>query len=293
MTKGVLLIATGHSNYIKMAFNMALSLRVTNPGCLIALAHSKGLNELLSQNEKTYFDKFIEIPSEFYTYKGDTEHAMVKTRMYELSPWDHTLYFDVDTVWFNTKKIEDLFNSLEGEAVSFQCREKFDIQTEWGCLWNVKQGGLKAIREIYNITDNRDIYELQSSMMYFEKGEIARNFFETAHDCYIKRPFEFFTWANGIPDELVFNIATALCNIKLKTFPYTPLYFIDYAHPRERTKIMDNYYALSMAGNWLPNPVVEFYNSLVKWNYTRHQAHIRFPYLWKNKKEFLPERQIA
>lgn len=293
MTKGVLLIATGHSNYIKMAFNMALSLRVTNPECLIALAHSKGLNELLSHNEKSYFNKFVEIPEELYTYKGEIEHPMVKTRMYELSPWDHTLYFDVDSVWFNTKKISDLFSELEGEPVSFQCKDKFDIQTEWGCLWNVKQGGLKAIREIYNITDNRDIYELQSSMMYFEKGEIAKNFFETAHECYIKRPFEFFTWANGIPDELVFNIATALCNITLKKFPYKPLYFIDYAHPRERTKIMNDYYALSMAGNWLPNPVVEFYNSLVKWNYTRHQAHIRFPYLWKNKKEFLPERQIA
>jgi hypothetical protein len=292
-SSGVLLIATGHANYIRMAFSMALSIKVTNPDCKIALAHSKGLDALLSHKERSYINTFIEVPEEFHTYNGKTEHPMVKTRMYELSPWDKTLYFDADSVWFHTKKIDDLFKVLDGQPVSFQCREKFDIQTEWGCLWNVKQGGLKAIREIYKIEDHRDIYEIQSSMMYFEKGDKAEEFFRVANDCYVKRPFEFFTWAGGIPDELVFNIATALCRIELKNFPFTPLYFVDYLNPRERNAIFEKYYALSMAGNYLPSSVVEFYNSLVRWNYTRHQAHVRFPYLWKNKKQFLPERQSA
>ncbi len=293
MTKGVLLIATGHANYIRMAFNMALSLKVANPECNIALAHSKGLEALLTHKERGYFDKFIEVPEEFYTYDGKPEHPQVKTRMYELSPWDHTLYFDADSVWFQDKKIENLFKELEGQPVSFQCRHKFDIQTEWGCLWNVKQGGLKAIREIYGITDNRDIYEIQSSMMYFEKCDKAKEFFEVSYDCYVKRPFDFFTWAGGIPDELVFNIATALCKIELKNFPFTPIYFVDYENTKERNLIFQKYYAMSMAGNWLPSNIVEFYNTLVKSNYTKHQAHIRFPYLWENKKQFLPERQIA
>lgn len=286
---GFLIIATGHANYMRMAFNLAFSIKVADMSQRIAIACSKGLQSILTDAQREYVDQFIEVPESMYTINGNIEHPYVKTWMYELSPFEKTVYLDADSVWFHTQKPADLFKLMDGEKVSFQCDKEWDITGEWGCIWNNKHGGLKAIREIYNIPSDRKIYEIQSSFMYFEKSDEAKQFYDFAREAYEKRPFEFFTWANGIPDELVFNISTAVNNIRIKTFPNKPLYFFEYLPTRHRTKILGDYFALSMAGNHLPNDVIEFYNDMVKYSHARHQR-IKFPYLWKNKKQFLPER---
>ena len=295
MTKGVLIIATGHPNYIRMAFNLAFSIKFKS-NIPIAVAHSEGLNEHLNDNEKMFIDQFITVPKEYYTHEGNIEHPMVKTRMYDLSPFDQTIYLDADTIFFQERPIDDWFKDLEGQEVSFQCEHKWKMGDEWGCLWTSdgsdSNKGLSQIKEIYSLPDDRTIYEMQSSFMYFEKGEKAKAFYDTAKEIYIARPFNFFVWANGIPDELVFNISTAINEIELKTLPYKPLFFFEYHNNRDRTHIYNNYYALSMAGNNLSTSVIDIYDTLIKFYYSRIRK-VRFPYLWKNKKQFLPERSKA
>lgn len=296
MSRGVLIIATGHPNYIRMAFNLAFSIKFKSPDCNITIAHSEGLGQHLNDSHKQFIDQFVEVPKEYYTYQDKIEHPMVKTRMYDLSPYDQTLYLDADTIWFQERSIDNWFDQLQGQEVVFQCEHKWKMSEEWGCLWTSEKDkpntGLSEIKKIYNIPEDTTIYEMQSSFMYFEKGDKAKAFYDTAKEIYIKRPFKFYTWANGIPDELVFNISTAINKIELKQFPYKPLFFFEYHNNRDRAHIFNNYYALSMAGNNLPPSVIDIYDTLVKYYYSKIQK-VRFPYLWKNKKQFLPERSKA
>lgn len=279
-----------------MAFNLAFSIKFKTPGCSITIAHSEGLDKHLGHAEKLFVDKFVVVPQDYYTHKKKVEHPKVKTRMYDLSPYDHTIYLDADTIWFKERSIDDWFKELEGQEVAFHCEHKWSIKDEWGCLWTSEPDkpnkGLAQIRSLYKITDDRTIYEMQSSFMYFEKGVKSKAFYDTAAEIYIKRPFKYYTWAGGIPDELVFNISTAINKIELKQFPYKPLFFFEYHDNRDRTHIFNNYYALSMAGHNLPGSVISIYDTLVKYYYSKIQK-VRFPYLWKNKKQFLPERSKA
>lgn len=309
MEKGVVILALGHPNYGRMALNLAVSLKCVNgmEGVDICLLHSDGMDTIFNHEERQFFDRFVKVPEHYYTYKGNKEYQMAKTFVYDLSPYQRTVYLDADSIWLPNNKIEALFHKCWNNPVLFQCIHEWDIQGEWGCLWTAgkeKNEGLKQIREIYNITDNRTIYEIQSSFMYFEKSRVAKAFFSTAKECYIKRPFWFFTWNNGIPDELVFNISTAINRIKLPEFPYTPLFFVDYAERfkgdpkraaefKNRGTIYNKYFAMSMAGNMVPQRVIELYDELVKGYYSQFPARIRFPWLWKQKRQYLETRAAA
>jgi hypothetical protein len=310
LDKGIVILALGNSNYGRMALNLSVSIRANNPELSerICLLHSKGMLEWMNQNERAFFDDFIEVDEILYTYKGNKEYQMAKTAVYDLSPYKRTVYLDADSIWLPTRKTKDLFHECWNNPVLFQCVSEWDIQKEWGCLWTVrKEGpndGLKQIREIYGITDHRTIYEMQSSFLYFEKSRVAKAFFDTAKECYIKRPFHFYEWNAGIPDELVFNISTAINNIKLPRFPLTPLFFTDYTHSFKgdpsrdcnfgnRKTIFDRYYILSMAGNVNSASSMDLYNSMVKSSYAMYPSKIRFPYMWKQKRQFLTTRQAA
>lgn len=308
MEKGIVILALGHANYGRMALNLAVSIKAHNQDVRVCLLHSSGMEGIFNHNERSFFSEFVEVPEDLYTYKGNKEYQMAKTSVYDLSPYDRTIYLDADSICLPTRKFEDLFHKCWNNPVLFQCVSQWDIQKEWGCLWTVQKDkpndGLKQIREIYGITDNRTIYEMQSSFLYFEKSRVAKAFFDTAKECYIKRPFHFYEWNNGIPDELVFNISTAINNIKLPEFPYTPLFFTDYTWSFKgdtqrdcnfgnRKTIFDRYFCLSMAGNTNSASSMQLYDDMVKQAYSMFFAKVRFPYMWKQKRQFISTRQAA
>lgn len=303
-----MILALGHANYGRMALNLAISIKGKGWETNICLLHSHKMLDNFSPNERSFFDQYVMVDESMYTHNGAIEYQMAKTSIYDLSPYDNTVYLDADSIWLAENNPKELFGLCKNNPVLFQCVHKWDIQDEWGCLWTCRDGlpneGLKQIREIYGITDNRTIYEMQSSFLYFEKGIVARNFFDTAKKLYTERPFHFWTWNNGMPDELVFNISTALNNIKLPLFPFTPLFFDDYTRTfkgdtkrectySKRDTIFNKYFALSMAGNTNSTSVTNLYDDMVKMAYSRFMSKVRFPWLWKQKKQFITTRIAA
>ena len=318
MSKGFVILALGHSYYGRMALNLAVSIKASDTSANVTLLHSKGMLDPFNRDERAFFSNgdingdyqlsCIEVDESLYTFKGNKEYQMAKCSVYDLSPYDQTVYLDADSIWLETLKPDQLFAKCWNNPVLFQCINEWDIQKEWGCLWTVQKDkpneGLKQIRELYGITDHRTIYEMQSSFLYFEKSRVAKAFFDTARECYIKRPFHFWEWNGGIPDELVFNISTAINNIKLPEFPYTPLCFNDYTwnfkgDPKrdcsfgKRDTIFNKYFAFSMAGNTNSSNAITLYDSMVKSAYSKFISRIRFPWFWKQKRQFISTREAA
>lgn len=318
MSKGIVILALGHAYYGRMALNLAVSIKSVDKSANITLLHSTGMLDIFNHQEKSFFSNgdingdyqtsFIEVPDEMYSHVGKKEYQMAKTFVYDLSPYEYTVYLDADSIWLPTRTPDEMFALCWNNPILFQCINEWDIQKEWGCLWTVKENqpneGLKQIRELYGIEDNRTIYEMQSSFLYFEKSRVGKAFFDTAKEAYIKRPFHFWTWNGGIPDELVFNISTAINNIKLPWFPFTPLCFNDYTwnfknDPKRectygnRATIFNKYFGFSMAGNTNASSAMSLYNDIVKASYAQFSSRIRFPWFWKQKKQFIDTRETA
>ena len=111
--KGILLIALGHPIYGKMAAALAASIKVAQTETPVVLyCNDKSVSRLMD-GEKKLFDKMITMPEDYYIVNGVEKYLKAKTHIYDLSPFDETIFLDVDMIWNPKKKPEDLFEELK------------------------------------------------------------------------------------------------------------------------------------------------------------------------------------
>ena len=65
------------------------------------------------EGEKKLFDQMHTMPEEYYITNGIEKYLKAKTHIYDLSPFDETIFLDVDMIWNPKKKPEDLFEELK------------------------------------------------------------------------------------------------------------------------------------------------------------------------------------
>ncbi|MFL1463376.1 hypothetical protein ACI6QG_14315 [Roseococcus sp. DSY-14] len=89
MRQGYIVLATGDAKYTAMAVNLAASLRVTDPGRGVCLVCDRGQEP--RGPEAALFEHVVGIT-------GDTRfpHVMNKIRVFDLSPYDSTMFVDAD-----------------------------------------------------------------------------------------------------------------------------------------------------------------------------------------------------
>lgn len=278
--KGILLLALGHSEYGKMALNLALSLKA-NSDIKIALVHDNSAIRLLSKEEKAVFDELIVCPMEYY--KGS--YFRTKLKLCELSPFEKTIYLDVDTLILPGNDINKYFDELEGNVVTFSNRGFIDLNNPEGfSIWC----DINEIKEKYSLKENQNkYYSLHSEFIYFTKK--AKGFFDKALSIYDKPKITPVKFANGYADEFAFSIA---CMLK-ETYPHKDNFIPAFWYPAERKEykpsyLNKNYLMISMGGNRQQNSSIAIYNNLVK-HYVL-KSGLNNIYLFKNKFTYLPER---
>ena len=300
--KGVIIVALGHDNYRKMALNLALSIRVSNPDTQIALICNEGVKEKFNYFESKYFSHFIEINEKDYTINGKREIPLAKTMIYELSPFDETIYIDSDSIWIKNKKVDKLFNKFKHLDFGFTLYHQnahYPVDSDNSNFWFKEGETVKDLRKYFKLKEDAYYYHLQSSFLYFKKSKQAEAIFTKAKDLFIKRDFEFRDWADSMPDELAFSLSLLNLDYKVDN-PYKDIFYYPMSEiieddkkrgvkPIERSLIENNYYFISMAGHVMSKGLKDLYNDHVKWNYAQHQ-NIKNPFLWIDKKDYLKER---
>lgn len=287
MSKGILLIALGHPYYGKMAVNLALGLKNINPDVNITLAHESTAMSHVSEQERTLFDKLIEVPKEYYHREVILkEYIKVKCFLNELSPYDETIYLDVDMVW-GTKKINDLFDSLSDKNLVIQNRGFCDMaEPKEDYSWWVNT---KELCEKYKIKEGK-YYSFSSEFVYFKKNKETDAFFKKAQKNYDTLKVNFTMFGGGIPDELIFSLTSLQMGLTQPIEYFTPIYW-EQAENRKLNggELLNQYYAYSLGGSSQSSKEQTIYNNLVQF----HANRMRFVNLWKakNKREFLPQRQ--
>lgn len=230
-------MAFGKPVYGKYAFNMLHSIKHLNKSLPVHLICD---NKAIEHIEVREFDSF-----EIFEFGSD--YGFNKIDLFGKSPFDKTLYLDVDGVCMNDPEI--LFEDLKDEKV-----------------WTIPMGkGTKEEKITYLWADLDLVYKrfkldgifttVQTSIIYFDKSKEAKNFFKKLKENYGKRldvKDYLFRWnnSNQHPDELYYSITFNQLGIEIKNIQ--PVFF---AKEKESvTNILRDYTILSMWGKGIVKP---------------------------------------
>jgi len=268
---GILLLATGHQNYYRMAVNLAASIKRHNAqvdiSCVIdASPFPIAFSPLI--------DKHFRIPS---MLPGD-----LKTRIYELSPYDRTLYLDVDMIMLPDRDITELFTELDGVPFTVMNTCAGDDYSVW-----VDATAIRSATQ--NVDDPLPAY--YSELMYFEKCEYTASYFEKVRYEYVTSELRGKQFAGGMADELAFILAS----MKGRIFPHKLNWLPIFWHFRDRKdtglqpyQLAKKYYGYSLGGNRTPPHVKAQYDNLV--SYYAQVMKVTKPYKAVDKRMYLSNR---
>lgn len=270
LTSGIILIATGHANYGKMAYNLACSIKSVEDFPVAIVCDGVSLSHL-DTAQKNIFNKIIPVPVEYRMGFG------LKLHLDQLTPFDKTLFLDVDMLWLG-KKPSELFEFLAGTSFTCITEGCSDKPNHKYYFW----ADVNEIKEMYNVDK---VYQTRSEVIYFEKKDVFKFCRQIHPEVMLKTIRKFGEW---IPDELYFNIAIAKLNLEIK--PFMPAYW-----SRLNNELMPNlsvlykeYYLLSFGSNAASPIMKRAYDNVMQVVCNK----VRMPYLFKlkSKKEWAPGR---
>jgi hypothetical protein len=246
--KGILLMAYGTSTYGKYAYNMAHSIKHFNKTIPIHLICDSAS---ISDIKTDIFDSFDVI--DFLT-EDKKDYGLSKIKIFERSPFEKTLYLDVDGVCMND--VDTWFDRIANN------------HSVYAQLMGV--GGLKdsisynpwasneVIWEKFRLKEDSIYPTLQTSVVYFDQSDEAKLFFEKLNENYKKRLNkdqykEMWGRSSQHPDELYYSVTMAQMGM-VPTKSIQPIFFP--TKNESVTIIQNDHLILSM---WGANTLVKPY----------------------------------
>jgi hypothetical protein len=276
MKKGILIQALGHYNYYQMAVALAASIKVNEslPICLVT-------THIVEEQHKFLFD-IVKPPNEAHiSNKGKIEFIKAKLFMYDLSPFDQTIFLDVDQLVIANRKLSNLFSELQD--VQFTCSNTgIAIKSIW-C----------NIDEVFKLYGTKPFYNLHSEFVYFKKCKEVKKYFDTAKKVYKDNKItSAINFANAtMADELALQCASIITNVKPHQQFFTPNFWFE-TNPKIALsfpyELDESFYTYSIGGNSVPPKIKDNYNLLAKHYFAK--LGLSNPYQVVDKRYFLPER---
>ena len=292
--RGILLIALGSPYYGQLAANLAASIKHTTGGRLnVHLVWAERAREHLTQQKLELFTSMQECPYEMY-HRGDgkTVYVKAKTHINDLSPFDETIFLDVDTIMLPNRTLEDAFNDLSSRSFTMENRGRInlaDIKPHDDYLW----ADANDVKKAYQFKDGF-LYGLHSEFIYWKKSEKLDSYFQTVKEVFahpkvrMKHVFD-----GDIPDEFAFAVAMIKHRMYPHKTPFKPLYWYltdAKSFGTSKEKIISSHYGYSVGGNSTPPAVRRFYDQISSAYFKR--LGVQYPYKIKQKRQELASRKL-
>lgn len=279
MKRGILIMALGHRNYYLMAAVLAASIKENDPQLAVCLVTD---NEVLPAHKKL-FDIVKEPTQKSITEKGKIEYIKAKLFMYDLSPFQETIFLDADQVMIMGRKISPVFDELKDLDVTIS-NTGLAEQSIWA--------DIKEVKKLYG---NKPYWNFHSEFVYFKKSEKAKKYFDAAKKVFSENKIKSAKrFSNAtMADELAFQAASIVTGI----YPHKEHWHPNFWFNREKSKNrlypyqLTNYITYSIGGKNLPDAVKNNYNMLAK-HYFAKQG-LSTPYQVEDKSSYLPERKLV
>jgi len=271
LKRGIILIATGHGNYVKMAYNLALTIKSVED-IPIAIIHT-GLSHLTVEQSKI-FDIQINLPENYMN------GFCTKLHLDQLTPFEKTLFIDADMLWLSRKPSE-LFNELDGINFTIINEGNSDAVNHKYYFW----ADHNEIKKEYNVNK---VYQVRSEVLYFERGTKV---FKKARELKPERKLKTIRkFGDHIPDELYFNIAMAITGVEPHSKTWMPSYW-NQLHGQIMPPLKDlknSYYMLSFGSNLASPQMKKVYDNVMQ--VVCYGLGIPNLFKLKSKREWAPGR---
>lgn len=197
--RGILFLALCKADYVHLARNCAASLRncgYTGPICLIT--DDATFNRArFDVSDSRYFDFFNSVKIHNELSKDRAEIGRTKLLLYDLSPFDETLFIDADMICPAAFNVEKAFADLSGREFHSRIDGK-----------HAPFSPKDAVAEIIGCRKEH-LYYTHTAVIWFKKGPVAESVFRDALSIWEKLtalgPTTFpITFYGGISDEICF-----------------------------------------------------------------------------------------
>lgn len=291
-SRGVLLIALGSPQYGCYAANLAASIRYNDPGLPIHLVHTAESTTLLGAEHLALFTSHTVCPLDAYVSpdSGTRQFIRAKTWMYELSPFEETLFIDVDALILPGHSLTELMTQLSASChftmqnrgcIDLSRNEKFKDYTVWCDIEEFKRhyGQRKGL-----------FYQYQSEFAFFKKNKKNKTYFDLVRELYDRPPIPAEGFDNGIPDEYCFNIATALLHHYPAERGKVFLYWTHLDGLKDWQKEVDQQYLGFSLGGSSVHPSIRL-RIKAYLNFYRQKLKLRYLFSAHNKKQWNANRK--
>lgn len=251
---GVLLMAHGHPMYAHYAYNLAVGLRFAKCEHPIAIITSGRCLDILEPEQRKVFDIVIPAKTEWITDKDGTNYLLNKLYLDDATPFEKTLFLDVDMVWNPRRKVSDLLAEVDGKEFQPIVFNLIDINT-----YTRGAGDWMDYKDVAAYAGVTNLAEISSELMYFESTNVFKEARKAYNAGFNVRPF-----AGGKPDEPYLMAAYAKVNKGQTPNIFVPTYWQNrnIRHFLKDEDIYNGYYAISAGGNLNAVNTVRIYNTL-------------------------------
>jgi len=284
---GIVLLAIGHPYYGRMAYNLAMSLKAIDLNTQITLVYTDSAIAHINQRFMYVFDNKMCIDDHGKPFG-------VKLQLDQLTPYERTIYMDVDTLWVNKESPAKLFDKLKGVPFTgitegmynYDDPSKSDLNSKYPTWADLDE--LASVFDLYGI-----MYQWRGEFIYFENNMYAEELFARMRAVYA-RAHALQTvkkFADNIPDELAINIATNQCSIVPHQYKWKPTYWdrLNGGNMADIADLQANYYAISCGSNYNGGGLKRTYDRICAASAGRLGLQHVFPLI--SKKEMMINRQ--
>ncbi len=277
----ILILAGGHKHYGELAANLIMSIRVNDDIPIHLVWHGDAYNSV-----KDYLhlvDSHCECPEEFTLKDSKRNYFRAKTFMYELSPFEDTLFLDADVVMM--KSLQPVIDEIKHLNWTIQNRSFLDLSLEkpGKYFW----ANIREIKEKYT----GKIYSLHSEFLWFKKSEESKKYFDKVREIYDNPPVKPVDFAGDVADELAFALACNILKVDPHRTPFVPIYWtnLDFRDGYRKQKLKNKYFGYSAGGNRMKQHIIDEYNQIAR--SAAQRLGLKSFRLLK-KRDILPERKL-
>lgn len=262
-----------------------MSIKAYEPSIKICLVHDDKAIAHLTEKERAMFDILKMADESDYTVTGKKQYQRMKLCAYKNSPFENTLYIDVDTMWFPEKKISGLINRLMDFDFYIGKNGDYDPATKKKVGNYTFWGDPVRISRYFRLKNI--LPQTISGVFWFKKCDFSEKIFTRSLEIYNDQRAPTKKWANGKADEFCFNVALSEVNYQQ---PNTHIVYFDKTNgDMSRSAMVNNYWGLAAGGNKLSLSITEFYNDLVDLYHTVFSLDVKRKHV--NKIAVISERR--
>lgn len=214
MKNGICLLCFGDKSFGKLTYNLIASIKQNSDIEVTVFTDFKSLKNI----DTTIIDNIKEIPDASLYINNISHPNRFKMLLHDLSPYENTMYLDVDSLCIKDQNIEDLFDLLNDRIDLVGQNEKI---IPLNVTSKVFHGFDVSLFEPPFNFNKKLLYQLHGQFLLFKKNAKTKKFFEVATKIYddinngtLKNIHEW-RWFGRPIEELTMTIATGLTDLNI------------------------------------------------------------------------------